>query len=230
MQSGPRGILPSLAGIHGRMLQTCLFVRSTVVVSELLTSLPNLRELACVSCVNVFDEAQLSGVRSWYVFVEEDKNVFSTSYPLLRSNETRDDEEDVVSASSKEPHQHTKEAPTDSEKEGDASSDRSKGQRPHTDVVKTRTIAAVPLAVWSRVPIVKEDAPRFKTLPIVPEDQTSTATRNGEEFIDALGFYKHQHGQVRSRVHQSSEFHFKRVHPEKPDVHWRVIKKAIRQF
>lgn len=169
-----------LARNHVDALRSCVFLRTTVVVSELLTNLPNLNELATVFCVNVFKESQLSGVRRWFVLAEEHGGVLHESTPLLADATTNNSHDTKYNLTE---HSRNMLGVSDQSYGADSSHQLS-------GVIETRTIAAVPLAVWSREKITQEDASRFNKVLPDSEEHDLKLSHNGSEFIDAVDFYR----------------------------------------
>lgn len=143
-------------------LRACVFRETGVVVSELLKSLPNLNELVCLSCINVFDKTNISYVQSWHFF---DGN---QAQPLSRLEVQLIHDEDELTIDS------------------DTSSKPQTGGR----VAHKRTISASRLAVWTRTRLSSRQASHFKDLPSSSSTTPATCFDDKEsKLVDAVSLY-----------------------------------------
>lgn len=162
-------------------LRACVFLQTGVVVSELLTSLPNLSELVCLSCINAFDESKLSGVQSWHFFDGNYLRAKTLQMPQMSPPSTG------MSA-----HNEHDLSPLDQTlAQGALQSPQL--QAVEEPVASTRTMTILRVAVWTRTRLSDRRASHLAELPSSSSNGPSTNFDEHESgLLDAVSLYMYR--------------------------------------
>lgn len=179
---------------YRNLLHSCVFMGTTVVISEILPSLPNLNELVSVFCVNVFKESQLDGVTRWFVFTEDGDGFLHMSEPELESVVLKDqpinDNSSDFRARENSDQATLVDLDTQSKPQTPMHSMGIGASSSKKRTIEARAIVRAPLAVWSRERISYNEALRFKNTALDCDNCNLEMCHDSKGLIDAVDFYK----------------------------------------